>query len=101
MTKSNIEVTADNKVQDTEKPEFSATNVINDIKEKVHGLQEKAEHFREDAATVVKEKYTKVKEKSAEVEAKVIDYTQKNPIKTIGFAVAAGALLARLFRSRK
>ena len=101
MTKSNAKTATEDKAQDVEKSGFSATNVINDLKEKAHGLQEKAEHFREEATTVVKEKYAKVKDKSAEVEAKVVDYTKKNPIKTIGFAVAAGALLAKLFRSRK
>lgn len=101
MAKSNANTATDDKAQELEKTGGAATNLINDLKGKAHDLQEKAEHLREEATTVVKEKYAKIKGKSAEVEAKVVDYTKKNPIKTIGFAVAAGAILARLFRSRK
>ena len=101
MNKSDVKVVKSDEKETNEKSSFSASKVIDNIKEKAHDFQDKAEHLREEATAVVKEKYAKVKDKSVELEAKVVDYTKKNPIKTIGFAVAAGALLAKLFHRRK
>lgn len=36
-----------------------------------------------------------------EVRDEVVNYTKKNPLKTIGFSLLAGVILSQIFRSRK
>ena len=70
-------------------------------KNRLHEFKEKAVKLQEQATEYVKEGYGKAKDKSLEVEDKVTTYVRGNPIKTIGISVLAGAVLAKIFRSRK
>lgn len=84
-----------------EKAKHSATEVLNTLKDKAHDFQEKAAHFQEETASFAKDKYAKVSEKSAAAREKVTTYTKENPLKAIGIAAVAGAVIAKLFSSRK
>lgn len=90
---------------------FSATHMLHDLKDKAQNFgeiaknkaqnfQEKAIHFQEEATNYVKENYAKIKDTSSDIEDKVTTYAKKNPLKTIGFAMLAGAILSRIFRGR-
>ncbi len=64
-------------------PEFDLNNLKNKMKE-----------IEENLKTVVSERYN-------DLEADVIGYTKSNPLKSIGFAALAGAVLSRFLFIRR
>lgn len=42
-----------------------------------------------------------MKEKLYDIQADVVAYVKENPIKAIGISIAAGIIVAQLFRSKK
>lgn len=89
--------------QDTslEKAKHVASDVLHTIKDKAHNFQENATHLQEEATSFAKEKYSKARDTSAELGEKVATYTKENPLKAVGIAAVAGAIIAKLFSSRK
>jgi ElaB/YqjD/DUF883 family membrane-anchored ribosome-binding protein len=97
MDKSNTKA----EINIDEKTKHSASEILDTLKNKAYNLQEKAIHFQEEAKSLAKEKYNKVCDSSSELGDKVITYTKDNPVKAIAIAAIAGAVITKIFSSRK
>lgn len=71
------------------------------MKKKIKKAEELIENTYSDSAEVICAKANEMKDKLIDVQETVSTYAKDNPIKTIGFSLLAGAIVAQIFRSRK
>lgn len=100
-SKANVKPSINGRATKFEDAKFLASEMLHELKDKVHVVQERAMHVQEDAAAYIKDNYMKVRDGYSAVENKVIRYARAHPLKIVGFSVAAGALISKLFSSRK
>jgi ElaB/YqjD/DUF883 family membrane-anchored ribosome-binding protein len=69
-------------------------------RKKIHHLTDKLAGLSDEAIDKLSEKVESLQTHGKEYKETVEDYVQKNPLKAVGFAVLAGAVLAALLRSK-
>jgi ElaB/YqjD/DUF883 family membrane-anchored ribosome-binding protein len=68
------------------------------LRETKDALSQTAHDARSRAEELLSSSLSDVKEKTADIQENVVTYVRENPVKAIGFAVLAGAIVAQLLR---